>query len=153
MAITGSRTDTLLSGQPFDRLQAAFRGRLLVPSHPDYDQARRTWNGSIDRHPALVAQCADRDDVVAAVRFAQETGALVAVKAGGHSLPGHSSCDRGLVIDLSGLRRGTVDPERRIAVVEPGATRAGFDAAPPQLGPATTRGLVSHARLPGPTLD
>ncbi|HEV1997196.1 MAG TPA: FAD-linked oxidase, partial [Candidatus Dormibacteraeota bacterium] len=87
MENTTTRSETLTSGPSFDALGAAFKGNLVAPSEPAYDLARLTWNGSIDRHPALIAQCSDRDDIVAAVRFAAETGALVAVKAGGHSLP------------------------------------------------------------------
>jgi FAD/FMN-containing dehydrogenase len=149
---TSPSTDTLVRGPHFDSLKASFGGRFFVPSEPDYEAARRTWNGSIDRHPALIAQCSGRDDVVAAVRFAAETGALVAVKAGGHSLPGYSSCDGGLVIDLSGLRQVVVDAGRRLSVVDPGATWADLDAATHQLGLATTGGLISHTGVAGLTL-
>ena len=149
MTTSSPRSETLTGGPPFDALRAAFGGQLLGPSDPGYESARRTWNGAIDRHPALVAQCAGRDDVVAAVRFAAEMGALVAIKAGGHSIPGHSTCDDGLVIDVSGLREVVVDAARGVAVAEPGATWADLDAATHQLGLGTTGGLISHTGVAG----
>src|SRR5919107_1779470 len=81
-------------------LEAGFRGQLVAPADPAYDEHRKVWNGSIDRRPALIARCAGVADVVAAVRFARRTGARVAVRSGGHSFPGLSVADDALVIDL-----------------------------------------------------
>ena len=76
-------------------LRDGFRGELLGPQDPGYDDARGVWNGSIDRFPALIARCAGVADVIAAVKFAKDNGLLVAVRGGGHSYPGYSVCDGG----------------------------------------------------------
>ena len=89
---------------------AALRGDLLAPGHPDYDTARQIWNGSIDRHPALIVRCAEVSDVVAAVRYGRASGLPVAVRSGGHSFPGLSVADDALVVDLSGMKGVRVDP-------------------------------------------
>src|SRR6185369_618896 len=89
---------TAIGEADFERLRTAFRGRLIALSEADYDKARRVWNGTIDRRPALIAQCSGTADVIAAVTFASRHGLLVAVRGGGHSIPGHSVCDDGLVI-------------------------------------------------------
>src|SRR5436305_645624 len=86
-------------------LEAAFRGQLVRPGDPTYDVHRKVWNGSIDRFPALIARCAGVADVIAAVRLASREGLQVAVRSGGHSFPGLSVCDGGIVIDL-GLMKG-----------------------------------------------
>jgi FAD/FMN-containing dehydrogenase len=94
----------------FQALRTSFRGRLILPSDPQFDEARRVWNGTIDRRPALIAQCSGAADVATAVKFAAHHDLLVAVRGGGHSIPGHSVCDGGLVIDLSAMRGVVVDP-------------------------------------------
>src|SRR5512135_410846 len=81
-------------------LQASFEGELVRPLDATYDQHRKVWNGSIDRRPALVARCTGRTDVQEAIRFARQRGLLTAVRGGGHSFPGLSVCDDGIVIDL-----------------------------------------------------
>src|SRR5919202_4783960 len=83
------------------RLRTRFRGALLRPGEEGYDEARRVWNGAVDRRPALIARCAGADDVQEAVRFARERDLRVAVRGGGHSVLGHGVCDDGVVIDLS----------------------------------------------------
>ena len=105
-------------------LAADFRGELIDPGHPGFDAARRVWNGSVDRKPALIARCGAVADVVAAVRVAAEHDLLVAVRGGGHSFPGLSTCDDGLVIDLSGMSSVRVDEPGRTAWVQGGATWA-----------------------------
>src|SRR6186713_1148392 len=103
-----------------DALRASFRGELVRPTDPTYDAHRKVWNGSIDRHPALIARCAGVADVIAAVQFAREAGAVVAVRGGGHSFPGHSVCEGGVLIDLGPMRGIRVDPEARTARVQAG---------------------------------
>lgn len=87
-----------------DDLTAQFRGELVRPDEPSYDELRRVWNGSIDRRPALIARCTGVGDIRAALAFARRTGLPVAVRGGGHSFPGHSTCDGGIVIDLAPLK-------------------------------------------------
>src|SRR4051812_21629134 len=108
---------------------AGFGGTTTRPGDADYDRVRAVWNGTVDRHPALIAHCGSTADVVAAVNLTRGAGVPLAVRGGGHSLPGFSSCDDGVVIDLSGMRAVSVAPDRRTAAVQPGATWADFDAA------------------------
>jgi FAD/FMN-containing dehydrogenase len=106
-----------------------FRGRLIGPSHKEYDEARALYNGMIDKRPKVIARCIDAADVMAAVNFARDNKLLLAIRGGGHSGPGLSSCDGGLVIDLSQMRGVRVDPATRTARVEPGCTAADVDHA------------------------
>ena len=92
---------TAIATADLDALRADFLGELVTPDHPSYDEARRIWNGDIDRRPALIARCTGTADVMAAVRFARERDLLAAVRGGGHAVAGHALCDDGIVIDLS----------------------------------------------------
>jgi FAD/FMN-containing dehydrogenase len=143
--------DTLTTGDT-DRLAGALRGDLITPSDRRYDQARRVWNGDIDKHPPLIARCAGPADVSAAVTFAAERGLPVAVRGGGHSVAGQGLCDDGLVVDLSRMRAVTVDPERRLAHVQGGALWQDVDPATQAHGLATTGGIVSETGVGGLTL-
>ncbi len=96
----------------FANLRPHFKGELIRPDDPDYLIARRVWNSAAQRSPGLIARCADIADVQTVVRAAANSGVLTAVRCGGHSLAGFSTCDGGLVIDLAHLRSVTVDPER-----------------------------------------
>src|SRR5215467_3305259 len=124
-----------------DALRKQFRGEILTPASPQYDVARRLWNGMIDRRPAVIARCASSDDVAAAVRFAMREELHPAIRAGGHNVAGLASIDEGLVIDVSPMKRITVDPVARTAISEPGLTWAEFDAATQARGLATTGGV------------
>src|SRR5262245_55484099 len=93
--------NTEIRDTDLQELQSAFRGQLIEPRDPAFDEARRVRNGMIDRRPALIAQCSGAADVIAAVNFASRNKLVVAVRGGGHSIPGHSVCDGGLMIDLS----------------------------------------------------
>jgi len=110
------------------------------------------WNGSIDVRPALIARCHTTDDIVATVALARATRLPLAVRGGGHSVAGLSTCGGGVVLDLSSMRAVTVDAARRTATVEPGATWADLDAATAAHGLATTGGLVSTTGVAGLTL-
>ena len=134
------------------RLRARFRGALLRPGVEGYDEARRVWNGAIDRRPALIARCAGADDVVRAVRFGRERDLVVAVRGGGHAVAGHAVCDGGLVVDLSLMAAVGVDPEARVARAAGGALWGPLDAATQRFGLATTGGVVSHTGVGGLTL-
>ena len=108
---------------------ATFRGDILDPSSPDFDRARRVWNGMIDRRPAYIARCRSVDDVRAAIRFARESKLAIAIRGGGHNAAGLGVCDGGLVIDLGAMRDVTVDPAERLAHVGGGATWGDLDGA------------------------
>ncbi len=125
---------------------------LLTSADPGYDDARRVWNGAIDRRPAAIARCARADDVVAALRLARERGLLVAVRGGGHGVAGLAVCDDGLVIDLSPMRGISVDPRARTARAQAGVLWGELDAATQAHGLATVGGIVTHTGIAGLTL-
>jgi FAD/FMN-containing dehydrogenase len=127
-------------------------GMLVRPGDRGYEAACAVWNGMIHRRPALIAYCANRQDVIEAVDFAQTTGILTAVRSGGHNIAGASLCDGGLVIDLSRMNCVTVDPVNRTARAEGGALLADLDAATQAHGLATTTGVNSDTGLIGLTL-
>ncbi len=136
-------------GAAVDRFVAGLKGTVLRPGDPQYDQARKVYNGMIDRRPALIAQCADVADVVASVRFAGETGALAAVRGGGHNAGGLGVCDGGIVIDLAPLRGVHVDPRARTVRVGGGCTWADVDRATHAFGMATPGGVLSTTGVGG----
>ncbi len=142
------REDTSAS---VDLFRSRFGAQAVTPDDVDYDAAREVWNAMIDCHPAVVVRCRTMADIVSAVALCREAGAHPAVRAGGHSVAGLSTCD-GVVIDLTSMRSVDVDPHRNIARVEPGATWADFDAATGAHGLASTGGLVSTTGVAGLTL-
>jgi FAD/FMN-containing dehydrogenase len=135
-----------------DHLSVNFAGSLIRPDNPRYDEARKVFNGGIDRRPALIAQCEDVRDVVSAVELARANQATVAVRGGGHGVSGHAVCDDGMVIDLRRMNRVEVDPERRVARVMGGANWGQVDAATQQHGLAVTGGRMSDTGVGGLTL-
>lgn len=135
-----------------DGLRGEFRGALLRPGEEGYDEARRIWNGAIDRRPAIIARCAGADDAVAAVRFARERDLLVSVRGGGHAVAGHAVCDGGIMIDLSLMKAIRVDPEARVARASGGVLWSELDRATQPFGLATTGGIISHTGIGGLTL-
>jgi hypothetical protein len=151
-ALTTNRGEIWLHAADIEELRAGLHGPLLLPGAPEYDQARRIWNGAFDRRPALIARCADAADVQRAVRFAKEHQLLTAVRGGGHSISGQSVCDRGLMIDLAPMQDVQIDPRARTARVQPGVLLGRFDAAAQRHGLATTAGTVSHTGVAGLTL-
>ncbi|WP_082126920.1 FAD-binding oxidoreductase [Allosalinactinospora lopnorensis] len=135
-----------------DALRESMRGEVIGRDHPAYDEARRVWNGLIDRRPIVIARCADTADVVQAVRVAREHRPLVSVRGGGHQVAGSGVCDDGLVIDLSAMTGVRVDPTTRTARVAAGTTWADVDRATQRFGLATTGGEVSVTGVAGLTL-
>jgi FAD/FMN-containing dehydrogenase len=142
----------VLGGATVEELRQSVRGTVVVPGDADYEGARAVWNGMIDRRPAVVVRPAEVADVAAAVRFARSQDLEIAVRGGGHSLPGFSTTDGGLVIDLSRMRDVRVDTAKRRAMVEGGATWADVDQATQASGLAVTGGLVSTTGVGGFTL-
>lgn len=133
-------------------LAAHLHGELICPSDSGYDASRKVWNGMVDKTPALIMYCADQADVVHAVRFAREHHLPVAVRSGGHSLSGASTCDGGMVIDLSRMKGISIDPGRRTARAQAGLTLGEFIRAAQAFGLATTTGTVAGTGLAGLTL-
>ena len=132
--------------------RTSLRGQLLLPDDSGYDEARKIHNAMIDRHPALIARCAGVADAIAAVKFARQHGVLVSVRGAGHNVAGSSVCDGGLVIDLSRMKGVRVDPAKRTARAEGGATWGDFNAATHAFGLATTGGIISTTGVSGLTL-
>jgi FAD/FMN-containing dehydrogenase len=133
-------------------LGESLNGPVILSGHPEYDSARALWNGMHDRRPALIARCTSAEDVSQAVTFARERGLLTAVRGGGHSWPGKSMCDDGLVIDLSAMNSVTCDAESKRARAQGGALLSQLDAACLKEGHVTTAGVVSHTGVGGYTL-
>ncbi len=129
-----------------------FRGELVLPVDDAYDAARAVWNGMIDRRPAIVVRPLDAADVIAALRFARDEDLIVAIRSGGHSMAGLSTCDDGMIIDLARMRGVTVDPDRRVARCNGGALLGELDDAAQALGLACNSGTVSHTGIAGLTL-
>jgi FAD/FMN-containing dehydrogenase len=132
--------------------QAALRGYAVRRGDPSYDIDRRIWNGSFDRHPAMIIRCAGVSDVIAAVKFGRTSGLPVAVRSGGHSFPGFSVADDAVVIDLSLMRGIRVDPESRTARVQAGALLGDLDRETQAFGLAVPSGIVTHTGVAGLTL-
>jgi FAD/FMN-containing dehydrogenase len=130
-------------------LQRSFRGDLIGPNHPAYEAQRRVWNGSVNRRPALIARCLDRADVTGALAFARRAGLTVAIRGGGHSFPGFSVVDGGVVIDLGPMKQIDVDPERRVARAEGGVLLGELDRATQAYGLAVPLGSVTHTGIAG----
>src|SRR3954454_597561 len=134
------------------KLTDGFAGEIVRPGDASYDAARAVWNSMIDRRPALIVRPTDTADVVAALRYAREQELVVAVRSGGHSIPGFSTCDDGIVIDLSRMRGVDVDPERRTARVRGGSLLAELDDAAQAHRLVCPVGVVSHTGVAGLTL-
>jgi len=148
-----------LGGAELELERAAIRelgesmtGPVLLSGHADYDSARTIWNGMHDKRPALIARCLNANDVSQAVTFARERELLVAVRGGGHSWPGKSICDDGLMIDLSRMNTVTADENTQRANAQGGALLSALDAAALAKGLVTTAGVVSHTGVGGYTL-
>src|SRR5579884_3978239 len=149
MAVTTAIT---LDDVTIKKFKSGLRGELFQPEDAAYDAARRLWNGMIDKHPRLIVRCAGVADVMRAVTFARDHELLIAVRGGGHHMAGLSSCDGGLVIDLSRMDGVRVDPVRQTARVEGGALLGYLDHEAQAFGLATTAGMVSHTGVGGLTL-
>jgi FAD binding domain len=142
----------MISPSAIEEFKASLRGELLRPSDAGYDEARKIWNGMIDKRPALIARCTGAADVIQAVNFARNNDLLVAVRGGGHNIAGNAVCDGGLVIDLTRMKGIRIDPARRTVRAEAGLTWREFDRETQAFGLATTGGQISTAGIAGLTL-
>jgi FAD/FMN-containing dehydrogenase len=151
-AVTGAGKSVTLSRLAVEDLARSLRGNLILAGHPAYDASRRVWNAQMDRHPALIIQPRGAADVRNAVQFARAADLLTAVKCGGHSPSGKSTCEKGMLIDLSLLRGVRVDPQARTASVLGGSLLGDLDNEAMAHGLVTTAGTVSHTGVGGLTL-
>jgi len=152
-AVTGAGEEISLESAAVGELSDSLTGRLYLQSDDGYDAVHKVWNGMFDhKQPAMVVQCTSADDVRNAVMFASERNLLVSVKGGGHSLPGKSTCDGGMMIDLSQMHATDVDTDARIIRIEGGALLGHLDNATLEYGMITTTGIVSHTGVGGFTL-
>jgi FAD binding domain/Berberine and berberine like len=152
VAKTLAGADTVLHVADVEALAASVRGAVVLPGQAAYDGARRVWNGMYDKRPALIVRCTGAADVREAVNFARAHELLTAVRGGGHSFSGKSTCDGGIVIDLSSLDGVSVDPVARIARADGGALLGQLDHETRAYGLVTTTGTVSHTGAAGLTL-
>jgi len=150
-AITGKGTQVTLPRSAVQELNDSLRGRLLLPENPDYEKARRVINPAIDKHPALIVQPSGVADIRHAVDFARANTLLVAVKGGGHSPGGKSTCDGGMMIDLSSFRHARVDVASKTAYIAGGSLLGDLDHEAQAFDLVTTAGTVSHTGVGGLT--
>lgn len=142
----------MLAQQVVDGFRAQLRGGLIGPSDPAYDEARKVYNGMIDKHPALIARCVDVADVISSVNFGRDNHLTIAVRGGAHNGPGFGTCDDGLVIDLSRMRGIRVDPANRTVRVQGGCVWGDVDHATHTFGLAVPTGFLSTTGVGGLTL-
>jgi FAD/FMN-containing dehydrogenase len=140
-----------MSAPSIEQLREQCRGQVIDASDDGYDEARAVYNAMIDKRPMAIVRAANAGDVMAAVSFARDAGVDLAVRGGGHSVPGFGTCDGGIVIDLVGMRGVRVDPEAKTARAEGGATWGDFNAATHAFGLATTGGIISTTGVAGLT--
>ncbi len=151
MTTTIDRTPAVTS-ESIAALRVSLRGSIIASGDPGYDEARKVYNGMIDKRPRMIARCVDAADVITAVNFCREQGLLLAIRGGGHNGPGLGSCDDGLVIDLSMMRSVRVDPANRTVRVDAGCTSGDVDHATHAFGLAVPFGIVSTTGVAGLTL-
>jgi len=151
-AVTSSGDQISLEKAAVQELKDSLSGSLILPSDAGYESARHIWNGMVDKRPAMIARCANANDVANAVTFAGERNLLLSVRGGGHSFPGKSVCDDGLMLDLSAMHGVDVDVPNRTATSGGGALLGHVDTATLKHGMITTTGVVSHTGAGGFTL-
>lgn len=149
---TTNGSDRTFDDADVKKLKDGFAGRVLTQGDAGYDEARTIWNAMIDRRPALVARCANSEDVKRAVDFAREHDLLLSIKGGGHNIAGNAVCEAGFMIDLSAMNSVRIDENERIANVGPGAKLADFDREAQAYGLATPLGINSTTGVAGLTL-
>jgi FAD/FMN-containing dehydrogenase len=140
-------------GPAGEELRRSITGEVFAAADAGYEGARAVWNAMIDRRPAIIVRCKSAADVMGAVGFARARGLPISIRGGAHNVAGHAVCDNGVMIDLSAMRSVRVDPERRRAWVEGGATWGDVDRATQAFGLATPGGLISDTGVGGLTLS
>ncbi len=156
--MSGIRISTLSDEEAFlaedavEHLKGLIQGDVLLPSDDDYEQARKIWNGMIDKRPALIVRCTGSADVIDAVKFARKHNLLVSVRSGGHNVSGNALVDNGMVIDLSKMRGIHVDPKSGTARAQAGATLGELDRETQVFGLAVPSGIVTTTGIAGLTL-
>ncbi len=146
------RTEKVIDEATAQSFKSGLRGTLILPGDDTYDEARKVFNGSIDRRPAMIVRCSDTSDVVNSINFARTHDLLAAIRGGGHNVAGTGVCDGGIVIDLSKMKRMSVDPDLLTARAQPGLLVGEFDFMTQSFGLATTLGIISHTGIAGLTL-
>jgi FAD/FMN-containing dehydrogenase len=141
-----------IKAEALTKLRETFAGDVITPDDARYDGARRVWNGMIDRRPAVIVRPTNPQEVATAVKLGQDQDVAIAIRCGGHSLPGLSTCDDGVVIDLSSMRGVTVDPQSRTAKANGGAHLSELDTAAMAHGLVCPVGVVGHTGVGGLTL-
>ena len=147
-----SRAEIALKETDVEALRGSLRGRLIRQSDAAYDERRRVWNGVIDKHPVMIAECAGVADVIAAVNFARVQKLPISVRGGGHNVGGTAIAESGLVVDISKMDAVRIDPNRKIARVEGGATLGKLDHEAQAFGLAVPAGVMSLTGIGGLTL-
>lgn len=132
--------------------QSSFHGNIILPNHTGYDEARKIWNGMFDKKPSIIAQCADKHDVVSCVNFARENNLLLSVKGGGHNSAGMATNNDGMVLDLGNMNQVTVNETNKTVRVQGGALLSDVDRETQKYGLAVSAGIVSHTGVGGLTL-
>lgn len=150
--ITPMGAETSVPQETIQNFKATLRGTLIQRGYAGYDEARKIWNGMIDKHPALIVRCAGTADVIAAVNFARTHHLLLAVRGGGHNVNGNAICDGGLVIDLSPMKGIQINMQARIARAQAGVTWGDLDHETQMFGLAVPGGVVSTTGIAGLTL-
>ncbi len=148
----GESMSTNIAASEVGTLRQHHQGAVLISGEPGYDEARRIWNGMIDRRPAVIARSVSTADVAVAIAYARDRDLILSVRGGGHSFPGHSVNDGGMMIDLSPMKRVEVDPKQRTVRAQPGVLWGELDGATHAHGLAVTGGQISHTGIAGLTL-
>lgn len=150
--VQSTKRPVSVSADEVQKLRGTIRGKVIEPGEPMYDDARKVYNGMIDRRPRVIVKCVDVADVISAVRFAREHALDLAVRGGSHNVAGFSVCDDGIVVDLSMMRSVRVDPANKRVRVDGGATWGDVDHATHPFGLAVPAGIISSTGVAGLTL-
>jgi FAD/FMN-containing dehydrogenase len=143
---------TMPDSSKIEKFGESIQGDIIQPGDSNYDESRKIWNAMIDKKPSLIVQVANADDVSAAIKFAKENKLEITIRGAGHNIAGNCICDDGLMIDFSMMKKVQVNPDKKTAIVQPGATLKDFDAETQKYGLATPVGINSTTGIAGLTL-